>query len=120
MSARLVRTAEKCKEDKCARDKNPAVHLEPLNEHGVVLPNERRNLHNPGIVVMCVSPTFPGYDTELRTPQNDIRRQRNASKHINGCKDHHAEVAAMTDARADLLDMSTVLVEMINGQCYDY
>ena len=74
MSARLVRTAEKCEKDKCARDKNPAVHLEPLNEHEVVLPNERRNLHNPGIVVMCVSPTFPRYDTDLRISRNDIRR----------------------------------------------
>ena len=86
MAARLVRKAEERKEDKRARDQQPAIHLETILEVRVILPVRRRDLEDSRIVALVVRlrPAFPTFQMEMLVvmpiERNDICSNRDGAE----------------------------------------
>jgi len=119
VSARLIRKAEECKEDKGTQDVRPAFHLETDSHVGIIFPDETSDLDDPMIVAVGVFPTDPWCHTHLRIVHNEKRPQRNSEKHFDAGNDHQADVATAvqtTIGRHELPGLTFALEERMDGQ----
>jgi hypothetical protein len=94
MLASFFSKTKECEKGERGKDKCPAGYLQTPSHLVVVLPNETRNLADPGIVAVRVVPAYPGCDALLRIRHNNICSERDGNKCVHGSQNHQAEVAA--------------------------
>jgi hypothetical protein len=124
MLPRLIRKAEERKEDKRARDQQPAKHLEGVLVGGFILPKGSRDLIDMRIVVIVVrlGPAVPRFHMRLRIEYNNICSYWNGAEYFDAGKGHQADVPVTIEVSVGwqyCTKLTLTLGECIYGHDWD-